>query len=188
MREFFVITLDAQRDDLTTVVDYNLNDVDITDFWHAKKLDEKLPEKMELFVDDLNTDETDVMGNPLSLLIFSKRLLNILMPIIKEDIQIFNAPLINNKDREKIKNFYIIHPFKEFKCIDLEKTRHKYITAKHVLMPFNPLYIINKQVPLDINFFRTKEHNNSRIVTNSILDLLNGKKINGIAFLKCESV
>ena len=189
MTKYYRISLDSREDDLTTVADYNLNDVDIRKFWHAKKIKETLAAGMDFFVSDGNIEETDFMANPISLLIFSKRLLNILLPLIKDDVQIFDAPLIKNEERKSVKGFYIVHPFKEYECIDTKKTKHIHPKGnKNAFIPVGPLVLNDEQISKDVHIFRAKEFNNAKIVTDSVLELFISNKIQGAAFFECEFV
>lgn len=189
MIKYYRISLDSREDDLSTVADHNLNDVDIRKFWKAKKLKETAATGMDLFVSKGNIKETDFMANSLSILIFSKRLLNILLPLIKDDVQIFDAPLINNERMENIKDFYIVHPFKEYKCIDTDKTRHIHPeNNENAFIPVGPLVLNNEEIPKDVHIFRAKENNDLKIVTNSFFKLFVNNKIQGAVFFECKLI
>lgn len=189
MTKYYKIWLDTKENDLISVTKYNLNDVDIREFWQAKKLKENLAARINFYVSDGNIEKTDYIVNPLSVLIVSKKLLYILLPLIKNDIQIFDAPLIKKERTEKIKGFFIIHPFKEFKCIDTEKTRHIHPeNDKNAFIPVGPLVLNNEQIPNDVHIFRAKEHNGSKIVTKSVFNLFVSNKIQGAVFFECKLI
>lgn len=78
MRKYYKIITDSKEADLVTVVDYNSNDIDIREYWNAKKVNEILAEKMEILVSTKYIDKTKYLANPQSLLIISKKLLNFL--------------------------------------------------------------------------------------------------------------
>lgn len=186
MRKFHIITLDSTRDDLLSIEDYDFGNFNLTKFWMAKKIDEDIS-NINFYTDNIGIDITDAVGNPLSLFIFSDKLIKIIHPYVKKDAQVINIDLINNITKDEINGFNILHPFKSIRCIDLEQSGISYSNDNEISI-IGDCVIKEKEVPNNVNIFRVEEDKNTVIVSDELAQSLVGKNINGIAFIRCKSV
>ncbi|MBN2817943.1 MAG: hypothetical protein JXP36_03190 [Bacteroidales bacterium] len=186
MRNFNILTLDSTRDDLLSIEDYDFGSFELTKLWLPKKIDEDIS-NIKFYTDNLNSDITDAVGNPLSLFIFSDKMINLLFPFLNEDAQVISLELINNNTKDKIKGFNLLHPFKAFKCIDIKNSGVSYSGGNEISI-VGDCVIREKEVPTDVHIFRVEEDKNTVIVSDELAKSLVGKDVNGIAFIRCKCV
>lgn len=187
MRNFHILTLDSTRNDLMHVSDYDLNEIDITQFWTDGKIDDKISRSLVLKIDERGKEITDAVGNPLSLYIFSEKLVKILKPFFNDDIQLIEANLLNDKNNNKVEGFKIIHVLKSISCLDIKKSEISYSDENEISI-VGTITVIEKKIPVNLHIFRVEEDKNTIVVSDQLAHSLVGNKINGVAFIRCKSI
>lgn len=182
IRKFHILALDSTRTDLMIVDDYDIEKIDITKFWRNEKIYDS--EKLLLKVHEEGKDITDAVGNPLSLFIFSEKLVNIINSFLSESVQLLDANLFGKNG--KIKGFKIVHCIRAIRCLDINNSKVSY-SDDNKLSIVGSVTILEKNIPKNIHFFRIEEDKNTVVVSDELAQTIVGKNINGIAFIKCKS-
>src|SRR5262245_7091205 len=86
---------------LAAVTKFSTGDFNTTLLWQGQPLDQ-LPKSVRLFVDSSGGKRSDYLSNLLSWPIFSQRFLDIVLPLIREDVQLYPAPLFHLDSAEPI--------------------------------------------------------------------------------------
>jgi hypothetical protein len=184
MRKFHTIMMDPNRDDLLSIIDYETDKIDLLKFWTDERLNQKEVLEMRLIVDTKDDEISDVVGNPLSLLILSEKLISIISGFTKDDVQFLKPNLMF--DKNTIDRFKIMHTIKSIECLDMENSGISSYGDSGISV-IGHTAIFSSKVPEDTHIFRLKEDLNTIIVSDELAQSLVGKNINGLAFAQCES-
>lgn len=186
---FHEIIPDGNYEDEQIVDDYEgiLEGFDYFTFMKGKRFKGKIPDNVRLYIgeDTENRPQASLLGGAMhSWLIFSDRLLDFVWPLIKEDVQVLEAPVYRRSDGDRISGYKIVNPLRVIDCIDWEKTyadRNEDGSIKYVL---GKKYIREKAVG-DHHIFRMKYWLGPVIVSDTFAKSLIGKGFKGIAFIRC---
>ncbi len=182
--KFWEIICDAYYENEQTIEDYELGDFDYYTFLDGKEYKGRIPEFVKLYIrkGDEKLPQASLVGGPLSWLIFSDRLLNFLWPLIKDDVQVFDAPVFL-KDGTKVEGYKLINPICVLDCIDWERTevsRYDDGSIAYCQKIFIKDHCVGKH-----HIFRLKGYLYTLIVSDKLAKSLAGKGFKGIAFIKC---
>jgi hypothetical protein len=183
--KYHQLSYDAYYENEQTIRDYEMGDFDLTIFWKGKKYNDSIPEYVRLYLreGEENLPEAPLLANPVSWLIFSQRLLDFWWPMIKDDIQVFDAPVYRKTDGKKVDGYKLINPIRTIECIDLERSevsRNK----KGEINGFGKIYI-KEEIAEGYHIFRPKCYIYKVIVSHKLAKSLAGKGFKGMAFIKC---
>ena len=156
-----------------------------TVFWKGRPFKGKIPDFVKLFIlpEDEDEDQLDLLANPVSWLIFSERLLEYAYPLIKKDVQVFDAPVYRQSDGAKVKGYKLINPIRNIDCLDAERsnvTRHKNGRIKFCARPF-----IKENCVGNHHIFRLKGYFPPIIVSDEFAKGIRKEGFTGFAFLRC---
>lgn len=156
---------------------------DITLFWQGKKFRGKIPEFVKLYIreGDENLPKASLLANPISWLIFSQRLLDFWWLLIKDDVQVFDAP-VYLKSGQKVEGYKIINPIRVIDCLDIEKS-HVDWNEDGTISFANNIYIKEDKVG-NHHIFRLKGYKYCVIVSDKLAKSLKGNNFKGIAFIR----
>lgn len=184
MKNYHCLTFDSTRKDLLSVVDYEMGDFKLTNFWGGKQ-NISLSDSVQLFIDSTG-NSPDLMGNPVSWLICSEKLISLISSVTSDGFEIYDAPLFDSKTKKTVAGYSILNVYKKIPCLDLEKSSvdwssdHKEITAvyEHVFC--------KDKIPEDCHIFRPSEWPFSVVLSDKLAKSFIGKDLTGVAFIKSD--
>lgn len=171
MREYYLLTY-ANRADLQSVVDRDLGSFVSTRLWTGTYLEEPFPSDITLFVDDLPSP--DILGNPISWLIVSDKLLLVLQELSPNGLQTFAAPLYRKETNSRVDGFHIVNI-----C-------HIIDAIVKPLLSIQTLVLSRKAIKDNDHVFRLAGHESLICVSDAFLDSVKGKGFLGLALLKTK--
>lgn len=186
IRVFHRLILDSARDDLFRVVDYVVDDFDLTIFWKGIKVNGPIPESMKLFVDSKDTASPDLLGNPLSWHICSERLLGCWHPMIEKDIQLLEAPLYQKVANQRVSGFKILNPLTCIQALDVH--RSEVIGNSKRIKAVSRFVFEESKIPQGVHIFRPSEFPKAIILSDELAQKIAGLGMAGLAFVRCESI
>ncbi|NUQ40825.1 MAG: hypothetical protein HUU32_05470 [Calditrichaceae bacterium] len=190
MRKYHELLFDSSRTDIMGVLDYDMKNFDLTKLWLGEKVKGGIPKDVVLFVDNTNIEHTDYVGNPITWIIMSDKLINLMYGYIKDDVEILDVNLFNQSESKYVKGFHVINPLRKIKCLDVEKSILSYPVDEEFkdlgFTVIKPVLKI-KDIPEHVHLFRLEEAKNIIIFSDSLAQSLRGKGINGVAFVKLDT-
>ena len=105
-RRFYVL-LHEDRDDLQAVESYEFGDFDIRKLWSGQRFDGEIPSSFRICLG--KGAHSDYPGNPLSLLLMSKRLLGMLQPFLDTNVQLIPITLYSTLGKP-INDYLVANP------------------------------------------------------------------------------
>ncbi len=185
MRKYFQLVIDPSLDKFCHVADYTIEAFDLTLFWKGEKIQDPIPSSVKLFVDKKTKNMPDLMGNPLSWLLCSKRLIDCWYDYINQDVQIFDAPIYQIQSNIKVKNYFILNPISCLKSVNLD--RSTYIGDKEDIRTITEYYLYNNAIPESTNIFRPKEFKQEIIVSEKIVKISRKANLIGPDYIECHT-
>lgn len=175
--------LDADSDAMS-VVDYQLGSFDVSSLWFGDRLEiSRLPADVKLVVDP-DAGPTDLVGNPISWWIFSRRFADAIAPVAARDWEVLDAPLFGN-DGQPVTGYVIANPTLRVKCLDLERSIVLRRTTGEISAVVEPVFreaaLLNPP-----GLFRADEFPADVYVSDALAQTLRGKHFRGLAFQKCR--
>ncbi len=189
MRNFYVLIPDTQLKNATIVSKHEegkldtflLNKAMIFDSNSIKLIKNDL--KMFLECKKVNPD---LIRNSYSIKILSKKVIDLMIPFTKDDVQIIDLDLINEKTNEIVKGYSLVHPIKSFRCIDFDKT--EFVDKDEPVILGDNITIKTDVIPDDIHIFRLEENNHYVMISQELLDAITDKGLKGLCVICCDSV
>ena len=153
-------------------------------FLKGKRFRGKIPDSVRLYLHkgDEYLPKASLLGGPLSWLIFSEKLLDFWWPMIKDDIQVFDAP-VYFRNGVKVEGYKIINPISVIDCLDIEKSEVRWDEDGTIY--WCPKICINENKAGNHHIFKLKGYFQPVIVSDQLAKSLKGKGFKGIAFIKC---
>ena len=153
-------------------------------FLKGKRFKGRIPDFVKLYLNegDEKLPQASLLGGSLSWLIFSQQLLDFTRPLIKKDVQVFDAP-VYLKSGEKVEGYKIINSIHVVDCIDWDKSevgRRKDGTISCM----GKIYIKEDNVG-NRHLFRLKGWTYSDIVSDQLAKSIARNGFKGIAFIRC---
>ena len=183
---FYEIIYDSGHLNEQTIGDYEgiLEGFDYYTFLEGKRFKGKIPNSVRLYLNkgDENLPRSSLLANPLGWKIFSQSLLDYWWPLIKDDIQVFDAP-VYTRNGEKVEGYKIINPIRIIDYLDIEKSQiawDKDGTISFVGKPY-----IKEDKAGNHHIFRLKGYLYPVIVSGKLAKSLAGTDFKGIAFIRC---
>ncbi len=163
-------------------------DFDILSFWEGVRFEGIIPDTVRLYIplEDEPCPKPDILPNPTSWLIISDHLLEIWKPFMKDDVQIFDAPIYYESDQRRCDGYHIINPLRIVDAIDWDNSIiSRYEDDKSVA--YFPKMILKKASIGKANIFRLKDYLSPIIISPAMVKDLKKKKCKGLAFLKIQT-
>ncbi len=187
MKKLYDLIYDTTKRNQKNVAEYDDNDFDITVFWQGKTYNETIPKSVRLYVDSKKPTFPDFMANPISWLICSERLVNIFQARASNCLQLFDAPLFDQKTKEAIAGYKVVNIVKLIPCLDFNKSVVSYSEdGSYVISIIDPVYIEDR-LPRDAHLFRVVEDKYRIIVSKELADDLVKERVTGIALIEYEA-
>ncbi len=183
--KYYELTYDASFENEQTIGDYEMGEFDLTVFWIAEEYRGQIPTSVRLYVrkEDEALPQACLLANPISWWIFSERLLQHWWPLIKDDIQVFDAPVYRKSDGSKVDGYKLINPVRILDCIDWERSECSRYDNGDIAY-FNKIFIDGKKAR-GHHLFRLQGYLYTLIVSDTLASMLIGTDFRGIAFIKC---
>jgi hypothetical protein len=181
---FYKIAYDANYLNEQTVCDYELGDFDYFAFSKGKRYKGKIPKYVKLYIREgvENLPQASLLASPLSQWkIFSQSLLDYWWPLMKDDVQVLDAP-VYLKSGKKVKGYKLINPLRVIDCLDIEKSQ---VSWRDGTISFVGKTYIKKDKVGDHHIFRLKGYKHPVIVSEKLAKSLKGTNFKGIAFIRC---
>jgi len=181
---FYEIIYDSGYLNEQTIEDYEMTDSDYYAFLEGKRFKGRLPRRIKLYIrkGEENLPRASLLGGPLSWLIFSDRLLDFWWPLIKDDIQVFDAP-VYTKSGEKVEGYKLVNPIRVMECIDWKRTEvSRYENGR---IAYCQKIFIKTSCVGEHHIFRLKGYLYTVIVSGNLAESLAGTDFKGIAFIRC---
>ena len=188
MRNFNVLIFDLQSKQDTVVKRYEKGNLKIFLLNEAITFDEKTINliktdlKMYLQCKKINPD---LLGNSYSLKILSKKAIDLMLPFIKDDVQIIDLDLINDATHEIITGYSLVHPIRSFRCLNFDKT--EFVDKDEPVVLGNDITIQSQNIPDNIHIFRLEENPHYVIISQELLEAITGKGLTGMCVIVCDS-
>ena len=146
------------------------------------------PSIVRIFVEfDDDTISVDYVANPLSWEFLSRRLVDYLWPSIKNDVQLFDAPLIDARTQGHVHDFLIVNVVRVIECLDIAaSTIIK--TDEGAIAAVTEIALRTSCIPADVHIFRPSEFPYAILFSAELAYSLSGKGLRGMAFSPCISV
>jgi hypothetical protein len=188
MKQYFSLILDSERDDLASVIDYEIDSFDPTVFWRGQEYCCSIPAAVRLYVNDADVVSPDFLGNPLSWPIFSERLVKLSWELLKSDVKLFDAPLVSRANNQRLPGFSIVNTLRQVECLDLTKSVVSYSEEEERIVGIHKYAVIAEKVPSGLHIFRPTEWEHALIVSDEFVDSLRGKGLLGVALQNTKTV
>ena len=186
MKTFYQVTYDEDRRHMV-VVDYECADFDITNFWHGAPYDGALPSNIRLYVNVSKPVAPDFLANPISWPICSERLVRVLQQR-SSDLQLFDAPLFDNKTNRRVTGYSIVNVTKLVSCLDFEKSNISYADDSDEIISVIDSVFIEGKIPEDAHIFRVAEDVYSVVISDELANDLARERITGIVLIECKAI
>lgn len=170
--EYYVLLYDDARDDLEAVDDYEMGDFDLTVFWSGTVFEGDIPDEIEVLLTE--GTRSDLLGNPMSWLIISKKMQAILHPLCGETVQF--VPLTVWKKKKPVKDYVIANPLGS---IGARASKHETIQN---------MKLITSKISRHRHLFRLRGDTTTFVISAAVFEALRGKGLKGLAARKVELV
>jgi len=183
---FYELINDAYpKVNIQTIEDYVMDDFDYYAFLEGRPFEGQIPKQLKLYIrkGEEKLPQASLLGGSLSWLIFSESLVDYWWPMIKDDVQVFDAP-VYYKNGKRVKGYKIINPVRVIDCIDWDKTKERR-REDGTILGIGKIYIIAKKIG-EHHIFMPDKCKYTVIVSEKLAKSLAGKNFNGIAFLRCN--
>lgn len=167
--DYYLLTCDSGRNDLESVDDYEMGSFDLRKLWRGDRLNEAIPECVKIFLDE--GAPADMLGNPFSWLLVSKRFFEVVTPLINEHVQ--SIPITVYKKMKPITTYVLANPLGTVDAI-VAGTKTKDI-------PINQMIIDPKMVPRDRHMFRLATQPTLTVISSDLVAALGNKGLKGVA-------
>lgn len=182
------LLLDSHRLNLSSVCDYEVGSFDFTRLWHGDRIRACELEEVTLFLDSKKI-LPDIVGNPLSLLILSEKLVDLLELKDGAEVQVFRFPLFRQERGKKstLDGFRLVNPILRLDCLDQERSLiHR--KASGEISSIEKFAFCAAAIPEGTKIFRPTVSDGDVFVFDRLALNTRGKGINGLAFQRCEAV
>jgi len=122
---------------------------------------------------------SDVLPNSGQLIVVSQRVLEILNEVCLQDIQVFNAKVINRGKR--IQNYYLINVVNSVQVIDKEASEFKTIKGSDAILGFKKIVYKTEHLG-SFNLVRNADYRSHILVSDYLKDKFKKEKITGVQF------
>jgi len=177
MRKFFILTAD-DREDVHCLARRELGKTDVKTLWSGKRLSEPLPSDVKLWIE--GDVPCDFLVNPISWPIFSERFVNTAWEMIRDDVQLLEAPLFDAKTGEAIQGYRIVNLLGSVDAAVVEAGRK--------VSDVQYLTLTDSKIPPDFHFFRLGGAPTRLIASGELVKVLKAARMVGIAYLKTTTV
>ncbi|HKS38603.1 MAG TPA: DUF1629 domain-containing protein [Verrucomicrobiae bacterium] len=183
---FYKVIYNDFPEDSISVEQYVLGDFDHTVFWQSKAFPEALPESVRNYVNSGKAKPVDYLANPLSWPICSDRLMELIWPLVSNDVQVFEAPLFEMGFESRVFGYKLLNILSSVPCLDLEKSVVGRSDEDGTLMGVYEMVITSAKVPTTVHLFRPVEWKHAIIVSEELVTAISGKGLKGLALERCK--
>lgn len=106
MQHYYILLFDAHREALEVVDDCEMGDFDVRAFWTGREFTGSIPDQVRIEISEGMT--SDLLGNPISWLIMSRRLREIVESVTFENVQFI--PITVWRKHKAVKFYSVVNP------------------------------------------------------------------------------
>jgi hypothetical protein len=189
MRYFHMAMLYASHRDADRqfrVADYDLDGFDCRLLGKCERISAALPAGLRLWTE--GQIPIDYVGNPLSWVICSKRLVDLIMKFASADLQVINAPLFR-KTGEKLENYYTVNILRCIKCIDEKSSVISFKDEnRSKIMGIYEYAFVDANIPREVHVFRPAEFPYGVFFSDELAQEIAAMNATGIIFKQCKAL
>lgn len=178
MRRFYVLAADPKRSDLQSVKSYNLGGLSLHPLWRGDRVSTEFPTSCRIVV--TNKQHADLLGNPLSLIIVSDRVLSRIQKLVSPDeMQILSPPIFNETTNEAVPGYYLLNCLRTINALSPDCTE-----AQPMI---DQIVIKESLVPKNTNLFRLGGQTFLYLISEELFEELSGKGLQGMMAIHTET-
>jgi len=185
MKNVFKVLLDP-NEKYSSIQSYDIGSFDLTSFWDGRKCDPNCLEHARLYLNLPIRVKTDAIGNPLSWLIWSERLVDISLPLIQNDVHVLSAPLFDSRSRQPIPGYFIVNILSVVACVKMEKSKIATDNEGN-FMGFHEPHFDQERLSPNIHLFRAREWIFSVFISEPLRSQWKSKNIGGLLLKAFQS-
>jgi len=174
MRQFYHLAHDSNRQNLESIVDYELGEFDDDEFTSGKEFLGRIPPEVKLWLSD--GTPSDWLANPLSWPIVSEKLLQIICNKQDFAIQHLTLPVFRLSSEVLIERFLLLNPLERIDTVD---------KPGDLLIDF---VFDEKSIPRDLHIFRPRKAEMCVCISGELYEFLRGKGLKGLALIPAKTV
>lgn len=169
------------RAELAEIVGYHLDGFDLTTLWEGQPMSPGLPPSVRLFVGP--GELPDYVANPLSWPIGSARFVDILSRRAGADMQVLDAPLVDQLTGRPVVGYKIVNVARRLACLDRRRSEISYYRQQRRRIVAVPRIALKRgKVPASVHLFRIEEWPYEVIVSDELAQDCVGQGLRGVAF------
>jgi len=174
----------SDQEGLTSVSQYSMGHYDLTTLWQGKPLARKPTRSVKLIVENPQS-QSDYVSNAASWPIFSKRFLDIVLPLAHRDIEVLPAPLFIS-DGSPWPGYFLVNCIRRVRC--LHKTKSVLIRqGKHIRGVIK--YVLKaKELPEQVHIFRIDEFPFGLFLSQKLRARLKGSGLTGLCLFRWPAI
>ena len=182
------ITFDVDRNDLLVIRKYEMAGFNLTALWRGMEVG-AFPSSLKLIVDDTEEGEMpDLFGNPVSWLVVSDKLAEILcQDQRKGTVQLIPAPIFRDSDGSKVEGYQVLNPLVRIDCLNEAKSKLGRL-ANGALAALDHCVLNQASIPENIGIFRLGEFPKAIFVSDELAHRTCQKGLRGLAYFRCNAI
>ena len=186
MRKFYDFGPDSRPNKRESVCGYELGKFDSSVFRRCEWFQGPIPRDVQLWVKP--GSPADVLGEPLSWLMLSENLIEIIKQLAPADIQEIPAPLFYVDSKKPVSRYRIVNILRSLEAIDLTKsvTSEMDILGTKILNVIEAVYR-GKAIPPEVHIFRPMESMSRVVISEELAQAMTGKVV-GVALIRTKTV
>lgn len=185
MRSFFLLTYQAYAKELQSVVDYSMGRFDSAKLRIGIPLCDKVPGDVHLVLDEGQV--SDLLANPLSWLIMSKKLYAICKTFSGQDMEVVGVPIIDQK-KELVTDYLVINLLRTIRAVDMQQSHVTELDILGKKIPHVMTFVFRGEaIPDNIHLFRPEESMSHVIVSQELVSAFKGL-VTGVSLIMTRTV
>lgn len=178
MSEYYVLTLDDTRDDLESVVGYEMGGFDLTTFWRGMPFRGEIPNSVRLWLGEGMPAE--FLANPLSWPIISDEFWAAFEPLIGESCQLYRAPIYKKESGMPVTRFAIMNVITKINAAARRNDKGR--------LSINDLILNKSLIKNEQHIFRLMDCSTIVVCSDKVVERASVCKTNGLAFLPIKTI
>ncbi len=164
---------------LLSIEDYQLNNFDLISYWAGNKDSLQNISSLKLTTDFKKYHTSDLVGNPLSLLLISSKAFDALNSLFSSENISHQIEILEQNGGNK-ESFYLFTPEMKSDCLDENKS--SFLDSETIIQP-----VIKKSCAIaKSHIFRLKEFPEIVVVDEFFIDAVNKNNLSGFEFTAIE--
>jgi hypothetical protein len=194
MRSFFNLTLDPGPHGLEHVCDYSMGSIDSeleefdsAVFRRCQWFEGPFPSYVKLWVEP--GMPSDALGEPLSWPLWSEKLMALVRPFAKGDIQEIAAPIFYVDKKEPVTRYRLVNILRSLEAIDMARsvTSEMNILGTKITNVIRAVYR-EAAIPRDVHIFRSKEAMSRIVISEELARAIVDAKVFGVSLIATDTI